>query len=482
MQLPAILSDLSDWFKTFIHSDTSNSSSKPSSPPPAVNKKTDQYSNVTRAELLRSAFEGSSKPQSWTKQSPLLYSPWALLTVAGCQSGPPDYGSGGTTSGYQNHAPKITSATAVSAQVGVPLSFLVTAVDEDNDSFQIENRSPLPQGATFFDNGDVVAKELKWTPTSGQVGKYQIPFVAVDQHGAVSEESTLTITVVQDKDGDGLTSDVDCNDNDNSVFPLKNNGNVVVNSSVTICNGTYESATLTVKSKGDSKPITVKGDGVIVNSGGIFLDGAYQADLFGFQLNGAPTTDYPIHVKGNFNTLRDMVLNFDYMGGILVDNSENNKISNIKISALDNDPHFIEIEGGQKNVIENCYFNGYGFPDPVLDRRDNALGLYGSTQSNEIRNNILKGVQVYIDGSSMLNIVSGNTINNNNTGAPGIDIDGNKNTIENNLSNNNSYGIRIDGCDNTITGNNFTSNTEAAIDMTTNPGCSNYLSGNTPNQ
>ena len=90
-----------------------------------------------------------------------------------------------------NQTPVLTSIGAQSTSENINLNFGVSATDaEDTPSL---DASPLPDGATFTDNGDGTG-EFDWTPDYTQANSYDVTFTATDDTGAVDTE-VVTITV-----------------------------------------------------------------------------------------------------------------------------------------------------------------------------------------------------------------------------------------------------------------------------------------------
>ena len=90
-----------------------------------------------------------------------------------------------------NQPPVLATIGAQSTNENVNLNFGVSATDiEDVPSL---DASPLPEGATFTDNGDGTGV-FDWTPDYLQSGDYDITFTATDDTGAVDTE-VVTITV-----------------------------------------------------------------------------------------------------------------------------------------------------------------------------------------------------------------------------------------------------------------------------------------------
>ncbi len=106
--------------------------------------------------------------------------------------GPYEYGSGGpVNAAYDsgdpvNRAPVLESVDNHLVTINEPLSFSVTANDPDGDPVAL-SVSGLPSGAVFSN------QEFTWTPTSDQLGSYQVTFTASD--GTAQDSETITILV-----------------------------------------------------------------------------------------------------------------------------------------------------------------------------------------------------------------------------------------------------------------------------------------------
>ncbi len=89
---------------------------------------------------------------------------------------------------HENHAPVLAPIGNKIVFAGETLLFDVSASDSDNDTLGI-TASNLPDGASFL------AGHFEWTPTSLQIGSYDVTFTASD--GELSDSETIIITVKQ---------------------------------------------------------------------------------------------------------------------------------------------------------------------------------------------------------------------------------------------------------------------------------------------
>jgi len=87
---------------------------------------------------------------------------------------------------YEYRGPVLENIGNKSVYVNDLLSFTINATDPDGDpiTYSVQN---LPSGATFQ------GQAFSWTPTGGQVGTYQVTFIASD--GSEQDSETITITV-----------------------------------------------------------------------------------------------------------------------------------------------------------------------------------------------------------------------------------------------------------------------------------------------
>jgi hypothetical protein len=87
---------------------------------------------------------------------------------------------------YEYHGPVLENIGNKSVYVNDALNFTVNATDPDGDPITYSGEN-LPTGATF------TGQTFSWTPTSDQVGTYQVTFIASD--GSEQDSETITITV-----------------------------------------------------------------------------------------------------------------------------------------------------------------------------------------------------------------------------------------------------------------------------------------------
>ncbi len=85
---------------------------------------------------------------------------------------------------------------------GIHFGFIVKASDP-NGTIPVLSAASIPKGATFTDNGNGDGR-FDWPTTGGDIGKYEMTFVASD--GTLSGTQTVTITIYSsaDDDSDGI--------------------------------------------------------------------------------------------------------------------------------------------------------------------------------------------------------------------------------------------------------------------------------------
>jgi beta propeller repeat protein len=99
-----------------------------------------------------------------------------------------------------NRAPVLSPVSNKTVAEGKMLSFSISAHDADNDTltYSIIN---LPMGAVFTN------QTLNWTPSYEQAGTYEATFMVND--GQLSDNQTITITVLNDEDRDGFADSIE---------------------------------------------------------------------------------------------------------------------------------------------------------------------------------------------------------------------------------------------------------------------------------
>jgi hypothetical protein len=88
-----------------------------------------------------------------------------------------------------NHPPVLTAISNKSVGATQNLSFVISATDPDGDSLTY-GATGLPTGATF----DPATRTFTWTPTTDQVGTFNVVFKVRDGRGGTASQ-TITITV-----------------------------------------------------------------------------------------------------------------------------------------------------------------------------------------------------------------------------------------------------------------------------------------------
>ena len=110
-----------------------------------------------------------------------------------------------------NRVPVLTAIDNKSVWADDPLTFTIDATDPDGDAI-IYSAGTLPSGATF------TGQDFDWTPSQGQMGSYDVTFIASD--GQLQDSQMVTVTV----DVDSLAPTVtNCSPTADSIqAPLNN--------------------------------------------------------------------------------------------------------------------------------------------------------------------------------------------------------------------------------------------------------------------
>ena len=141
-----------------------------------------------------------------------------------------EYRSGTPT----NWAPVLETPGSRTVAINGQLSFPVTATDMDGDTLTY-SATGLPSGATFS------GQTFSWTPTSDQVGTYQVAFAVTD--GQFSDSETVTITV----EGSGAVANNPPSFNAINVPPANENAPLTISVSASDPDGdpiTYSTGSL----------------------------------------------------------------------------------------------------------------------------------------------------------------------------------------------------------------------------------------------
>lgn len=96
--------------------------------------------------------------------------------------------------------PTPENGTIIKAVVGQPLNINVQATDPDPNDEVFLNHVGLPLGATFeqtVSGGVTGVAVLKWTPTTDDMGKHIVTFLANDNRGGASTPIAITIDVIK---------------------------------------------------------------------------------------------------------------------------------------------------------------------------------------------------------------------------------------------------------------------------------------------
>jgi hypothetical protein len=85
------------------------------------------------------------------------------------------------------------SPETVDVKVGTDVAIDVTAMDPSGQTVTLK-ADALPSGASFPESSDMMPHQvLKWTPSSGQAGRYEIPFSATNEAGVTAKASAVVV-------------------------------------------------------------------------------------------------------------------------------------------------------------------------------------------------------------------------------------------------------------------------------------------------
>jgi len=107
-----------------------------------------------------------------------------FFAIAGCDS------NGDSDSG-KNYPPEIISSPNTSAVTDETYSYIVKAIDQDNDLLTYELKS-FPKGMTI----NSITGEIKWTPTYKQVGNHWIELRVKDREASDSQKFAIRVSPV----------------------------------------------------------------------------------------------------------------------------------------------------------------------------------------------------------------------------------------------------------------------------------------------
>jgi len=96
--------------------------------------------------------------------------------------------------------PTPESGSVIQAVVGQPLDITVQATDPDPNDEVFLNHVGLPLGASFeqtVSGGVTGVASLQWTPTTDDIGKHIVTFLANDNRGGASTPVAITIDVIK---------------------------------------------------------------------------------------------------------------------------------------------------------------------------------------------------------------------------------------------------------------------------------------------
>jgi len=176
-------------------------------PSPSKQRPTIQIDPSALAAL---AARGSSPrtDSTWRNQSPLLFSPAALLSLAGCgnQTCPGD----DCSVLEANQPPEFTWAQSnYEGQVNEKLEFWIRFLKpEEGETLELRmepNGSDYPNSARLVRGDTKTAYKFEWTPREGQEGWYGVQLILSDGELEVERDVTIHVKGLEDADTDGGT-------------------------------------------------------------------------------------------------------------------------------------------------------------------------------------------------------------------------------------------------------------------------------------
>jgi chitodextrinase len=141
----------------------------------------------------------TSDPQSGTTRTgnihlapPFFSAGGYSATVTATAGGLSDSKSFGIDVFQGDRAPVVTAPATVTGVTGVPITFTVSAADPDGEAVTFLTAGGLPVGATFASNASHTSGTFTWTPSSSQVGTFNVTFTATN---ALSGQATTQVMV-----------------------------------------------------------------------------------------------------------------------------------------------------------------------------------------------------------------------------------------------------------------------------------------------
>jgi PKD repeat protein len=141
----------------------------------------------------------TSDPQSGTTRTgnihlapPFFITGSFFATVTATSGGLSDSKSFNISVSNFDRVPVVTAPATASGVTGTPLTFNVFAADPDGDVLVSLTAAGLPVGSTFTSNPAHTSGTFAWTPSSGQVGSFNVTFTASN---ALSGSAATQITV-----------------------------------------------------------------------------------------------------------------------------------------------------------------------------------------------------------------------------------------------------------------------------------------------
>lgn len=436
MVFARFLSAVSERFAVFCPSNSSTRLSQDVSvisPPSKPGHLAVFHSDAERSQLISDAFHSSAEPSKpiWGQGNGWMYSPLALFGLAACSSD-------GSRS-YPNIADPISEGSAgVGGKKGASAG----------------------QGGGGMHVAGAAGNDGVGGAAAGSAA-------AVGGSGGAGGSSGVKPV---DEDGDGFKSDVDCDDNDPSTFPLKDDQTLNIKQDTTICPGIYKRVRLNIEAVNG---ITVKGAGVIVDADGVKIKdegdthgivhfkNAHNVDFSGFHIKNYGDWYTAIRMDGSHsNVLHDLNISdmFEYYGGIIGKvvsgiwalNSSNNSIINANIIGKGAS---ISFHGGSANYIGDCSIDSSPKTTGVLD----AAIMFADSFNGKVENCTLNGAGILTSLGANGLIVSSTNISN----APaGVYLAGDSAQILNNVIHYSVVGAELSGDSLVLSGNDLRYNNE----------------------
>jgi parallel beta helix pectate lyase-like protein len=288
-----------------------------------------------------------------------------------------------------------------------------------------------------------------------------------------------------DQDSDGYSRDLDCNDGDPKTHPLPAAGGVVtINSSRTICPGTYQNVQIVIPS--GTTGIHLTGTGVTLDGKGstqyaIQMDGVNQTTVEGFTIRNYNADPGNVYLNNSHdNTFRHMTVEPSAgLWAFYLTGSNRNLFQDLHIKSYCD--RGIQILDSDQATVRDSAFTRMppydGLPWYGLLTFDGGTGHW--IENNLFESGLNNGLQLY-------NLSDATVLNNQmlSNGADGIQASYMRNSrIEaNHVNSNQGSGLNLKNgsIGNMILNNDFTANVVGPVTTDTSSATGNSFSGNTP--